>query len=121
MSKTYGTYGCVFWSPADSRQFARSACICETCLLVIIPEHNVQAFTHKFIVPRHAALVFMLPLENVFLHKEIFNSYDQILFIPKTIPIIIHENSTTKGICYLYITRRLVCLSSIYRRRYIIW
>ena len=31
MSKN--TFGGLFWSPARLRQTARSACICETCLL----------------------------------------------------------------------------------------
>ena len=32
-SKTYGTFGGLFWSPAGSRQAARSVRICENRLL----------------------------------------------------------------------------------------
>ena len=32
-SKIYGIFGGLFWSPAGSWQAARSARICETCLL----------------------------------------------------------------------------------------
>ena len=42
--KTYYTFGGLFWSTAGLRQAARSACICETCLLLkhALNHNNVQ-------------------------------------------------------------------------------